>query len=86
VGLGQDLGEVAVALVGDDDRGAGLGHQEVRAGDAHIRRQEALAQDGARLGEKLDRLGEVALVVEMGVDAPEILLDLGGVHGARPAR
>ena len=78
--LRQDLGEIAVALVGDDDRGAGLGDEEVRAGDAHIRREEALAQHGARLGQQLHRLGEIALGVEMGVNAPEILLHLRGVE------
>ena len=42
--LGQDLREVAVALVGDDDRGPGLGDQEVRAGDADVGGQELGAQ------------------------------------------
>ena len=32
----QDLRQVAIALIGDDDRGAGLGDQEVGAGDADI--------------------------------------------------
>ena len=36
----QGLREVAVALVGDDDAAAGLGDQEVGAGDADIGRQE----------------------------------------------
>ena len=78
--LRQDLREVAVALVGDDDRGAGLGDEEVGAGDADIGREEALAQHGARFGQQLHRLGEIALGVEMGVDAAEILLDLRGVE------
>ena len=43
--LRQRLREVAVALVGDDDRGAGLGDQEVGAGDADIGGEEFLAQD-----------------------------------------
>jgi len=34
--LGQGLGQIAVALVGDDDGGAGLGDQKVRAGDADV--------------------------------------------------
>ena len=59
--LRQDLRQVAVALVGDDDRGAGLGDEEIRAGDADIGGEEALAQHGARLGQQLHRLGEVAL-------------------------
>ena len=78
--LRQDLREIAVALVGDDDRGAGLGHQEVRAGDAHIGREKTLAQHGARFGQQLHGLREIALGVEMGVDAPEILLHLRGVE------
>ena len=48
----QDLRQVAVALVGDDDRGAGLGDQEIGAGDADIGGEEAVAQDAARLGEQ----------------------------------
>ncbi|MDF2974733.1 MAG: hypothetical protein K0R61_5183 [Microvirga sp.] len=80
MGFWQDLREIAVTLVRDDDRRAGLGHEEVGAGDAHIRREEALAQHGAGLGEQLHGLGEIALGIEMGVNAPEILLHLGGVE------
>ena len=43
--LGRVLREVAVALVGDDHRGAGLGDQEVRPGDADLGGEEFLAQD-----------------------------------------
>jgi holo-[acyl-carrier protein] synthase len=46
--LGQELGEIAVALVGDDDARAGLGDQEVRAGDADIGIEEALARYSGR--------------------------------------
>ena len=42
VHLGQRLGEVAVALVGDDHRGAGLGDQEIGAGDADVGGEELL--------------------------------------------
>ena len=45
--FGQGLRQVAVALVGDDDRGAGLGDQEVRAGDADVGGEEA-ARAGSR--------------------------------------
>ncbi len=43
--LGQDLRQVAVALVGDDDRGAGLGDEKIRARDADIGGKKALAQN-----------------------------------------
>ena len=51
--LGQDLREVAVALVGDDDRGPGLGDEEIGAGDADVGGEELFAQDVARLGEHM---------------------------------
>ena len=44
----EGLGEVAIALVGDDHAGAGLGDEEVAAGDADIRLEELLAQHRAR--------------------------------------
>ena len=40
----QELGEVAVAFIGDDHRRAGLGDQEIRAGDADVGGEEALAE------------------------------------------
>jgi hypothetical protein len=48
--LGQRLRQVAVALIGDDDAGAGLGDEKIRAGDADIGGEELRAQHGARLG------------------------------------
>ena len=83
--LRQRLGQVAVALVGDDDRGAGLGDEEVRAGDADIGGEEFLAQHAARLGEQAGRLGQIAVGRQMGVDAAEVRLDLllGEMHGRR---
>ncbi len=45
----ERLGEVAIAFVGDDHAGTGLGDQEVAAGDAHVGLEEFLAQHGARL-------------------------------------
>ena len=58
---GSVCGQVAVALVGDDHRGAGLGDEQVGAGDADIGGEELLAQHGARLGH-----ADPARVVEMG--------------------
>ena len=83
--LRQDLRQIAVALVRDDDRGAGLGDEEIRPGDADIGGEEPLAQHGARLAEELHRLGQVAPRVERLVHPPEVLLDLrrGDVHRGR---
>ena len=59
--LRQDLRQVAVALVGDDDRGAGLGDQEVGAGDADVGGEEVLAQDArAPRRQQAGRLRQVA--------------------------
>ena len=81
----QDLGEVAVALVGDDHRGAGLGDEEIGAGDADIGGEETLAQDAARLGEQRRRLGELAVGAQLGMHPAEVVLDLllGQVHRRR---
>ena len=76
VHLGQRLGEVAVALVGHDHRRAGLGDQEIGARDADIGGQELLAQDLARLGDQLGRLGQHALLGQVGVQAAEVGLHL----------
>ena len=51
----QGLRQVAIALVGDDDDAAGLGDQEIGAGDADIGGEEFLAQLGARLGQRVSR-------------------------------
>ena len=72
--LGQQLREVAVAFVGDDDRGAGLGDQEMGAGDADIGGEEAVAQDVARLGDERRRLVEIALGIE--TDLGEYIIQL----------
>ena len=45
----QGRREIAVALIGDDHRGAGLGNQQIGPGDADVGDEEFLAQDGARL-------------------------------------
>ena len=79
---GKRLRQVAVALVGDDDRGAGLGDEKIRAGDADVGREEAVAQDHARLGEQGLRLDQIAVGGQMRVHAAEVRLDLllGEMH------
>ncbi len=83
--LRQALGEIAVALVGDDDRGAGLGDQEVGAGDADVGVEIALAQDLARLGHQVRRLVQGAVRRQMSVMLQKILahLFLGHMHRRR---
>jgi hypothetical protein len=49
VDAGQGLGQVAIALVGDDHRLPGLGDQHVGAGDPDLGLEVFLAQDAARL-------------------------------------
>ena len=78
--LGQDLREIAIALVGDDDRRAGLGDQEVGAGHADVGRQEFLAQDFARFRQQRLGFGEVAVGGQMGVEFSEIRLDVVARH------
>ena len=73
---GQTLGQVAVALVGDDDRAAGLGHQEVGAGDADVGVDILLAQDFARLFHEIRRLGQRAFGRQMAVVRAERRFDL----------
>ena len=72
----QRLREIAVALVGDDDRRAGFRDQEIRAGDADIGRKKLFAQHGAGLGEQAFGRGEIAILVEIDMDAAEVLLHL----------
>ena len=74
--LGQGLGQVAVALVGDDDRRPGLGDEEIGAGDADVGGQEAVAQDRARLAEQLLGLRQVAVRREIAVEPAEVGLDV----------
>ena len=85
VHLGQRLREVAVALVGDDHGGAGLGDQEIGAGDADVGGEELLAQDLARLGDELRGLDQLPVRRQLGVQAAEVGLDLvlGEVDGGR---
>src|SRR5262245_28877949 len=81
--LRQDLGEVAIALIGDDDRGAGFRHQEIRPGDAEIGANEFLPQHQPRLVNELGRLVEIALARQVGMHPAEIGFDLiaGQMHG-----
>ena len=74
--LRQRLGEVAVALVGDDDRGARLGDEEIGPRDADVGLEELLAQHGARLAHELSRLLERAALGQVLVEAAEVGLDL----------
>ena len=73
----QRLAEVAVALVGDDHRLAGLGDQHVGAGDADLGLEILLAQHAARFGQQRGELAQLAVGVEMGVRLAERGLDLG---------
>ncbi len=81
----QDLGEVAIALIGDDDRGAGLGDEEIGAGDADIGGEEPLAQHAARLAEQRCRLAQVTVRRQVGMGMTEVGLDLllSDMHGRR---
>ena len=81
----QQLREVAVALVGDDDRGSGLGDEKVRTRNADIGGQESLPQNVARFGLQTVMRGDVAFVGEVGMGAAEIRLHLIArqMHGRR---
>ena len=54
----QRLRQVAVTLVGDDDRRAGLGDEKVAAGDADLGAEVALPQPLARLVDDLADFGQ----------------------------
>ena len=72
----QDLGQVAVALVGDDDRGPGLGDEEIGAGDPDVGGEELGSQHRARLGEQLLGLAQIAAGRQVAVRPAEVLLDV----------
>src|SRR5262245_66351925 len=76
MGPGQRLSEVAVALIGDDHRRAGLGNKKVRAGDADIGGEKLFAQYTAGFCQQTGRLREIAIAGEMRVKAAEYDLDL----------
>jgi hypothetical protein len=84
----QGLGQVAIALVRDDDAAAGLGDQEVGAGDADIGGEEFLAQLGARFGQDVAAFVENAIGGQVGVQPAEIRLPILPVRPdrSRPAR
>ena len=74
--MGSDLGQVAVAFVGHDDRGAGLGNQEVGAGDPDVGVQIALAQDLPGLADQVGGFTKRAIRGQVLMMGPEIRLDL----------
>ena len=76
MGLGQDLRQIAVAFVGDDDRRAGFGDEEVRAGDADVGGEEFGPQHLARLAQQLLGLGETAIGRQIAMRLAEFLLDV----------
>ena len=58
----QALREVAVALIGDDHRRAGLGNQQIGAGYADVGGEELFAQNSTRFGNELVRLLQHAVL------------------------
>ena len=54
--LGQRLRQIAIPLIGDDDAAAGLGDQEIRPGNPHVRRQEPRPQLGPCFVQKISPL------------------------------
>ena len=91
VDLGERLGEISIALIGDDDRCAGLGDQEIRTRDADLSFEIRAAQDLARLLDERRDLAEIAIARELVMSPAEVRLDLlagqmdcGGDDMARP--
>src|SRR5580700_1650468 len=74
--LRQSLRQIAVALVGDDHRGAGLGNAEIGASDADIGGEELAPQYGARFGNERRRLVEGASGIELFVRLAKAVGDL----------
>jgi hypothetical protein len=60
--FGQGRGEIAITLIGDDDGAAGLGDEEVGAGDADIGSEKLRPQRRPRFGEQRGRLIEIAIL------------------------
>ena len=73
---GQNLRQVAIALIGDNDGSAGFSNEKIRAGNANVRGKKFIAQNGACFGEKLHRLAEVARRIQMGMDTAKIRFHL----------
>ena len=76
----QSLGEIAIALVGDDGGRPLIGDEEIGAGDADIGLQESGAEFRARLGHQACRIVQVALGVKLGMRLAEGFLDLSLRH------
>jgi hypothetical protein len=72
----QSGDHAAVALVGDQRHRAGLGDQEVAAGDAHVGREKMLAQHLARLARHLPDVGLARLPVHALEQLGHLLLGL----------
>ena len=64
VHLGQRVGEIGIAFVGDQHRRTRLGHQEVGTGQADVGIEEFLAQHMARLGHQVVALREASSEAE----------------------
>ena len=79
----QGLGQVAVALVGDDHRTAGFRDQEVGAGDPDIGGQELLPQLGARFGQDVAAFVEHAVDRQVGMGFAELVLPVLAVQVER---
>ena len=73
---GQRLGQVAVALIGDNDGRTGFRDQEVGAGDADIGGEEFCPQLGARLDQDVAPLMEGSIGRQVGVGASESVLPI----------
>ena len=82
----QRLRQVGVALVGDDDGRAGLGDQEVGAGDADVGGEEFRAQDAARFRDERRWARRIAVGRQRDVAARKSLGDVGRASGGSPAR
>ena len=72
----QGLGQIAVALIGDDDAGPGLGHQEIGAGDADIGGEKLRTQHRTRFVAELARLDKRPFRVERAMFGAERVGDL----------
>ena len=81
----QRIGQVGIAFVGHQHRRAGLGHQEVGPGQAHVGIEELLAQDMPRLGHQVVALGQALGEAQLGVMLEESVghLVLGEMDGRR---
>ena len=81
----QNLRQIAIALIGDDDRRAGFRHQKIGAGHADVGGQKFCAQFRARLSQKAFRLAQIAVLRQPCMHAAELGLHvlLVQMHGGR---